>query len=94
MPTVKLYANLRQMAGTKELSVPGKTPRLVLQTLVGQFPALEKVLLENGQIRRHVIITVNGQTTVDMDATVMEQDQIAIFPPIAGGGFPEIKELL
>jgi molybdopterin converting factor small subunit len=74
--------------------VSGKTPRLVLQTLVEQFPALEKILLDNGQIRPHVIITVNGQTTVDLDAPVLEQDQIAIFPPIAGGDFPGIKELL
>jgi len=85
MPLVKLYANLRQAAGTKEISVPGRNLRAVVYALIEQFPALGKILLENGQVRRHVIITVNGQTIVDLDMPVTEQDQIAIFPPIAGG---------
>jgi molybdopterin converting factor small subunit len=47
--------------------------------------ALEGLLLENGQIRQHVILTINGHLTSEMDAWVMEQDVLAIFPPIAGG---------
>ena len=85
MPQVKLYANLRQVAGTKEVSLPGTSLRTVLFTLIEQYPALGKILLENEQIRPHVIITVNGQTMIDLDMPVTEADQIAIFPPIAGG---------
>lgn len=85
MPLVKLYANLRQLAGTKEVSLPGTSLRIVLFRLVAQYPALERVLFENEQIRPHVIITVNGQTTIDLDMPVTEADQIAVFPPIAGG---------
>ena len=85
MPTVKLFASLRKDAGIKETSLPGKSVRPLISELVRQYPALAEKLLENGQIRPHVIITVNGHPTTDMDAPITEQDLIAIFPPIAGG---------
>lgn len=85
MPTVKLFANLRKLAGTKELSIAGSTLGAVLNELVEQHPALDGVVLENGQIRPHVVITINGHNAVDLNASVTEQDVVAIFPPIAGG---------
>jgi MoaD family protein len=93
MIMVKLFANLRKIAGTREVLLEinaGRTetgPKLaqVISELVKQIPALAGPLLENGKIRPHVIITINGHPTLDMDADVTEQDQIAIFPPIAGG---------
>jgi len=85
MPIVKLFANLRKLAGTKELSVPGSTLGAVLSELIEQHPALDGVILENEQIRPHVVITVNGHNANDLNLTVTQQDVIAIFPPIAGG---------
>jgi len=85
MPIVKLFANLRKLAGTKELSITGPTLEAVLNELVEQKPALDGVILENGQIRPHVVITVNGHNATDLNLTVTEQDVVAIFPPIAGG---------
>ncbi len=85
MPIIKLYANLRKLAGTKEVSIPGASLEAVLSELVKRSPALERILLENGHIRPHVIITKNGHPTTDMNAPVIEEDEIAIFPPITGG---------
>lgn len=85
MPVVKLFANLRKLAGTKELSVTGATLGAVLSELVNQKPVLDGVIVENGQIRPHVIITINGHNAVDLKVSATEQDVIAIFPPIAGG---------
>ncbi len=85
MPKTKLFANLRNVAGTKEVSITGASVRAVVSDLVERYPLLETYLLENGQIRQHVIITINGHPTTDWDAPVTEQDQIAIFPPISGG---------
>ena len=85
MPTVKLYANLRKLAGTKELSITESTVGAVLNELVKQNPALDGVILESGQVRPHVVITVNGHNATDLNGLVTEQDVIAIFPPIAGG---------
>lgn len=85
MPTVKLFASLRKDAGIKEASISGMSVRSLISELVRQYPTLVDKLLESGQIRPHVVITVNGHPTTDMDAPVTEQDLIAIFPPIAGG---------
>lgn len=99
MPIVHLYANLRKIAGAKELSImppsgmlrpasQGSTLGEVLSELVRRNPALDGVILEGGEIRPHFIITINGQITTDLNASVGEQDMIAIFPPIAGGTSP------
>jgi len=85
MPVVKLFANLRKLAETKELIVTGSTIGAVLSVLVEQHPVLDGVILENGQVRPHVVITVNGQNANGLSVPVTEQDIIAIFPPIAGG---------
>lgn len=88
MPVVKLYANLRKLAGTKELILTESTLGTVLNELIEQHPALDGVILENGKIRPHVVITVNGHNAIDLNKSVTEQDFIAIFPPIAGGTTP------
>ena len=85
MPVVKLFANLRKLAGTKELSISEATIGQVLNELVKRNPALDGIILENGELRPHVIITLNGHNTSDLSMQVTEQDIIAIFPPIAGG---------
>jgi molybdopterin synthase sulfur carrier subunit len=85
MPNIKLFANLRKIAGTKEVSITGASIGDVVSELVKRYPALAESLLKDGQIRPHVIITINGNPITDLNAAVMEQDQIAIFPPIAGG---------
>ena len=96
MPIIKLYANLRDIAGTKELSITppsgmlrsasrGASLGAVMTALVKQHPALAGVILEDGEIRPHFVININGHNVTDLDTLVTEQDIIAIFPPIAGG---------
>lgn len=85
MPTIKLFANLRSIAGKKELSIAGASLKGVLNELVKEVPALDGVILEDGQIRPYVVITINGHNVTELDVTVTEQDLIAIFPPITGG---------
>jgi MoaD family protein len=85
MPEVKLFANLRNVAGIKTVSVKGASIREVVSGLIKQYPAIAIYLIENGQLRPKVIITINGQPTNDMDTRLTEQDEMAIFPPIGGG---------
>ena len=85
MPIVKLYANLRKLAGTKELSIKEATIEGVLNALVKMNPSLENVIHGNGKVRKHVVVTLNGHNVIDFETQVSEQDVIAIFPPIAGG---------
>ena len=96
MPTIKLYANLRGLAGTKELSITPPSGMLrsaprgaslggILNELVKEVPALDGVILEDGQNRPHFVITINGHNAADLGALVMKEDILAIFPPIGGG---------
>ena len=88
MPQVKLFAGLRKLAGTKELSVTETSLGGVLGLLVGQHPQLGAAILEDGVPRPHLVITLNGHNVTDLGTMVGEQDVIAIFPPIAGGTSP------
>jgi len=85
MPVVKLFANLRKLAGTKELSITGATVGALVKELVHQSPSVGEILLRNGEISPHVVITLNGHNITDLETPVTEQDVVAIFSPIAGG---------
>jgi MoaD family protein len=88
MPLIKLYANLRTVTGKKELSVPGGNIQEVLEKLSQDYLGLVRFLFEEGKLQPRVILTVNGQTldpASGLNMVVSEQDQIAIFPPVAGG---------
>jgi molybdopterin synthase sulfur carrier subunit len=85
MPVIKLFANLRKLAGMNETQIEADNLRAAIAGLIKISPALENKLLEDGQIRAHYIITINGQLTGDLDARLTPDDMIAIFPPIAGG---------
>ena len=88
MPRVKLYANLRKLAGTKDVPITEATIGAVLNELARWNPPLADVILENGGLRPHIVITLNGHNVVDLNVQVNEQDLVAIFPPIAGGTSP------
>jgi MoaD family protein len=85
MAVVKLYANLRSLAGTKEISIPGLTVRAVLDELVERYPQLGPVLLQDEGLRPHIVVTLNGHNVVDLGLATSDQDTVAVFPPIAGG---------
>ena len=85
MPVIKLYANLRKLAETKELFVAGGTVGAVVSELVQQKPLIGEIVLQNDGLAPHVVLTLNGHNITDFETPVTEQDIIALFPPIAGG---------
>jgi len=85
MALVKLYANLRKLAETKELSVAGGTVSAVVSELVRLKPPVGETVLQNGRLAPHVVVTLNGHNITDFETLVVEQDIVAIFPPMAGG---------
>lgn len=86
MPSVRLYANLRKLAGTKELFIPqAATLGDVLTALRKRLPSLADAVLEGDELRPHVVVTLNGRHAADWNAPVTDGDVIALFPPIAGG---------
>jgi len=86
MPSIKLYANLRNITGKSEVRIPGNNLREVLERLIREFPELQAHLFTDERVR--VIITLNRQTldqATTLDTPVTQEDKIAIFPPVSGG---------
>lgn len=85
MATVTLRAPLKQRAGTSALEVSGGTVREVLLSMENDVPSLKGwVLDEQGQIRRHVNVFVNGEPATP-ELAIADQDRIDIIHAISGG---------
>lgn len=89
---VKLYASLRQAAGTKMMDVeiqPNSTIRDVLVEVTQRFPILEKsIWKEQGELTEFVHVFINGENIrhlAGLDTTLKGDDHVDIFPPLVGG---------
>lgn len=86
MPIVRLRAPLRNLAaGNSQLELPGASVGEVLRALETAWPrTIGWVLDEQGQIRRHVNVFLNGEQ-VRENAPVGPDDRIHVLPSITGG---------
>ena len=78
--TVRLFARLRDIAGTAEMSRevrPGATIGAVWRELAGEFPAL-------AAYERSISAALNADYA-RMDAEVRDGDEIGFLPPVSGG---------
>jgi molybdopterin converting factor subunit 1 len=78
--TVRLFARLRDLAGSGELErqVAGPaTVRSVWQDLVTEMPALQ-------EYERTMSVAVNADYA-KMSAQVNDGDEVAFLPPVSGG---------
>jgi molybdopterin synthase sulfur carrier subunit len=88
MPQIKFFGNLRQLANSSRLTIQGDSVHDLLDELCRQNPILGEAIIEDGQLRPHVRVVVNGhdvQLEQGLDTLVAENDQVAIFPPLGGG---------
>jgi molybdopterin synthase sulfur carrier subunit len=88
MAFVKLFGYLRNYKNISNSQIAGASVRVVLEILCESNPTLCDALFENGAIRKHFKITLNGHDIAlakGLDTPVCDEDRIAIFPPIAGG---------
>ncbi len=85
---VKLYGNLRKLRGASIVKLRAKAVRQALVVLCEGNEALLNAITDGEKLLPYVKIMVNGHdvTFLDgLDTRLASQDQIAIFPPIAGG---------
>jgi molybdopterin synthase sulfur carrier subunit len=89
---VKLYASLRQAAGTKMIEVdyhPAITIRDVLSHVTQQYPVLVKFIWkDNAELSELVHVFLNGENIrhlSGLDAELKPADHVDIFPPLVGG---------
>ena len=88
MATVKLYGNLRDFVAASVTDVPGHTVRAVLIELSAENEALHAAMFNGDVLLPHVRVMINGrdiELAEGLDTPLHGAEQIAIFPPIAGG---------
>ena len=90
---VKLFANLADTAGTREIQFDesGETTiEGVLDRVFAEHPGIEEIVLdESGELESHINILVDGRNVRHEDeglsTTVGTDTEVAIFPPVSGG---------
>ena len=89
---IRLYATLRQIAGTREFEISVEadaTVGEVLRSLVTRFPRLEEAIwYPDGSLAGHVAVILNGRDIRHLsavDTPVSNDDRLDVFPPVGGG---------
>jgi len=89
---VKLFANLREIAGESSVMLSGDTVQEVLFSLTGQYPALKEMVFEKAgdepKLRGYINVFLNGNNIKHMESLatgVKDGDEIGVFPPVSGG---------
>lgn len=91
---VKGYLTFRELLGTRVIEIDGQTVTLrgclqVLEAEIGEGFREQVLDVQGGELRPHVALLLNGQhyrhLNKGMDTLVKDGDQLAIFPPVAGG---------
>lgn len=88
---VKVFANLRQICGGVMVDVHPDGERVidVLDKMIEMFPPLKaEIFTAEKELLPFVHVYVNGRNIIhldDLETKVVETDQFALFPPVAGG---------
>ena len=85
---VKLFGGLRTVAGWAEKQVACATIRGALETICMENEMLQAAIFDGVALHPYVRVMINGRDSEllqGLDTIVFANDQIAIFPPIAGG---------
>ncbi|MBI4363136.1 MAG: MoaD/ThiS family protein [Euryarchaeota archaeon] len=90
--TLKAFANLGEALGRPEveMDIPeGATLRALLEEAIRRHPGLRGMLFdEKGELRPAINVMLNGDQVEygeGLDTPLSEGDEVAIFPPVAGG---------
>jgi diacylglycerol kinase family enzyme/molybdopterin converting factor small subunit len=75
---VRLFAALREIAGTSELDAPGSTPRELVLALGEKFGGRFEEIARAGSV------VIDGERA-EWDARLEGEEEVALLPPVSGG---------
>lgn len=87
---IKLFGGLRQVAGRSQVDAVGSTVREALEDICAGDEELRAAIFNGHALHSHVRVLVNGRDSEllqGLQTPLTEDDQVAVFPPIAGGLF-------
>ncbi len=88
---IKLFAQISELAGRKELELEGEDVKDLLESLVEEKKALGEVIFkdeEHTELREDIIILKAGRNInylKGLETEVKEGDKISVFPVVGGG---------
>jgi sulfur-carrier protein len=90
MPSVLIPTPLRKLTNDlSEVSAAGANVGEIIENLEKAFPGMkERIYDEAGEVRRFILIHVNGEDIRFMDGlktSVADRDEVSITPALAGG---------
>jgi molybdopterin synthase sulfur carrier subunit len=87
MAVVWIPALLRSVTGGKaQVTVPGETVRQVIANLEQIYPGIEDRLCEEGRLRPHIAVVVDGQVSRQrLRHRLGENSEVHFLPAISGG---------
>lgn len=88
--TVKIPTPLRNLTGdVAEVSADSASMNALVDELEGSYPGMrERLVDDDGEIRRFVNLFVNGEDVrflQGLDTALNEGDEVSIVPAVAGG---------
>ena len=89
MARVSFTANLQRHLSCPDQTVPGSTVQAVLDQVFATEPRLRSYILDDqGRLRRHVAIYINGDRLTDritLTDPVTDADEVFVFQALSGG---------
>lgn len=89
---IKVFANFREICGGKKVQLPiedGQSILSALDILIEKFPPMEEELFtDDRELKPMIHVFINGRNIIHLnglDTNLKATDEIALFPPVAGG---------
>jgi MoaD family protein len=88
MVVMRFFADLRERARTKEARIEARNVRELLETLFFTHREVYDAVVDGSEPRRYVRIFLNGRDITfleGLETPLGPHDEVALFPPVAGG---------